>query len=118
MIVYCFMIRRPPRSTRTDTLFPYTTLCRSWPFGFVYQAAKIAAPAECRALVKIGRLKSEIAERSALEEASDEVLWIATFFDLSEPDKGIVAGKFGRWAERRVGKECVSTCRSRWPPCP
>src|SRR3546814_18541041 len=24
------MIRRPPRSTRTDTLFPYTTLCRSW----------------------------------------------------------------------------------------
>src|SRR3546814_1985651 len=25
------MIRRPPRSTRTDTLFPYTTLCRSYP---------------------------------------------------------------------------------------
>src|SRR3546814_19569017 len=23
------MIRRPPRSTRTDTLFPFTTLCRS-----------------------------------------------------------------------------------------
>src|SRR3546814_988628 len=23
------MIRRPPRPTRTDTLFPYTTLCRS-----------------------------------------------------------------------------------------
>src|SRR3546814_18234382 len=28
------MIRRPPRSTRTDTLFPYTTLFRSlWPKG-------------------------------------------------------------------------------------
>src|SRR3546814_8850209 len=27
------MIRRPPRSTRTDTLFPYTTLFRSLPFG-------------------------------------------------------------------------------------
>src|SRR3546814_14862495 len=28
--VLCFlMIRRPPRSTRTDTLFPYTTLFRS-----------------------------------------------------------------------------------------
>src|SRR3546814_1853579 len=26
------MIRRPPRSTRTDTLFPYTTLFRSSPF--------------------------------------------------------------------------------------
>src|SRR3546814_7741475 len=24
------MIRRPPRSTRTDTLLPYTTLVRSW----------------------------------------------------------------------------------------
>src|SRR3546814_19808135 len=31
MFVFCFffMIRRPPRSTRTDTLFPYTTLFRS-----------------------------------------------------------------------------------------
>src|SRR3546814_17555371 len=26
---FFLMIRRPPRSTRTDTLFPYTTLCRS-----------------------------------------------------------------------------------------
>src|SRR3546814_18918510 len=36
ILVHCFsflffflMIRRPPRSTRTDTLFPYTTLFRS-----------------------------------------------------------------------------------------
>src|SRR3546814_11428982 len=31
MTIYIFflMIRRPPRSTRTDTLFPYTTLFRS-----------------------------------------------------------------------------------------
>src|SRR3546814_6121768 len=29
-VMICFvMIRRPPRSTRTDTLFPYTTLFRS-----------------------------------------------------------------------------------------
>src|SRR3546814_3022367 len=27
------MIRRPPRSTRTDTLFPYTTLFRSFRLG-------------------------------------------------------------------------------------
>src|SRR3546814_2626115 len=26
---FLFMIRRPPRATRTYTLFPYTTLCRS-----------------------------------------------------------------------------------------
>src|SRR3546814_6557460 len=30
------MIRRPPRSTRTDTLFPYTTLFRS----LLFQAAR------------------------------------------------------------------------------
>src|SRR3546814_17408125 len=29
------MIRRPPRSTRTDTLFPSTTLFRSPPFGLI-----------------------------------------------------------------------------------
>src|SRR3546814_10921050 len=30
MLVFFFLMRRrPPRSTRTDTLFPYTTLCRS-----------------------------------------------------------------------------------------
>src|SRR3546814_16623257 len=28
---FFLMIRRPPRSTRTDTLFPYTTLFRSHP---------------------------------------------------------------------------------------
>src|SRR3546814_13894537 len=28
-ICFFLMIRRPPRSTRTDTLFPYTTLFRS-----------------------------------------------------------------------------------------
>src|SRR3546814_15875336 len=32
------MIRRPPRSTRTDTLFPYTTLFRSRRNGFPQEA--------------------------------------------------------------------------------
>src|SRR3546814_18564310 len=29
VVFFFLMIRRPPRSTRTDTLFPYTTLFRS-----------------------------------------------------------------------------------------
>src|SRR3546814_11233254 len=29
ILLFFLMIRRPPRSTRTDTLFPYTTLFRS-----------------------------------------------------------------------------------------
>src|SRR3546814_19920195 len=32
LIFFFLMIRRPPRSTRTDTLFPYTTLFRSAAF--------------------------------------------------------------------------------------
>src|SRR3546814_12902381 len=31
LVFFFLMIRRPPRSTRTDTLFPYTTLFRSAP---------------------------------------------------------------------------------------
>src|SRR3546814_18250492 len=31
VLIFFLMIRRPPRSTRTDTLFPYTTLFRSQP---------------------------------------------------------------------------------------
>src|SRR3546814_13617289 len=31
VFLFFLMIRRPPRSTRTDTLFPYTTLFRSSP---------------------------------------------------------------------------------------
>src|SRR3546814_12964804 len=33
IIIFFLMIRRPPRSTRTDTLFPYTTLFRSTLIG-------------------------------------------------------------------------------------
>src|SRR3546814_12144393 len=33
LFFFCLMIRRPPRSTRTDTLFPYTTLFRSFRYA-------------------------------------------------------------------------------------
>src|SRR3546814_19117108 len=33
LVFFFLMIRRPPRSTRTDTLFPYTTLFRSVDHG-------------------------------------------------------------------------------------
>src|SRR3546814_4266773 len=33
IVFFVLMIRRPPRSTRTDTLFPYTTLFRSYGGG-------------------------------------------------------------------------------------
>src|SRR3546814_1341778 len=38
------MVRRPPRSTRTDTLFPYTTLFRSVSFHLPLLARRGLAP--------------------------------------------------------------------------
>src|SRR3546814_10379734 len=37
------MMRRPPRSTRTDTLFPYTTLVRSFAFAFCWRPVTAGA---------------------------------------------------------------------------
>src|SRR3546814_15093362 len=53
--VFFLMIRRPPRSTRTDTLFPSTTLFRSHRQVLVGLPAAVAA------------------ERPALLEAAQEV---------------------------------------------
>src|SRR3546814_8153924 len=44
------MIRRPPRSTRTDTLFPYTTLFRSAWRGSIFPASVMIWRA-CRGLM-------------------------------------------------------------------
>src|SRR3546814_17500168 len=40
LFFFFLMIRRPPRSTRTDTLFPYTTLFRSQRNGLAKSAAR------------------------------------------------------------------------------
>src|SRR3546814_12752642 len=41
LLFFCLMIRRPPRSTRTDTLFPDTTLFRS--IGARWAASRLTA---------------------------------------------------------------------------
>src|SRR3546814_15378183 len=49
------MIRLPPRSTRTDTLFPYTTLFRSagdWGWGSGYQMPELLLLRHAKAEVK------------------------------------------------------------------
>src|SRR3546814_12750624 len=50
------MIRRPPRSTRTDTLFPYTTLFRSDELAAMAIAAPTAAQV-AEAVIRIRRRK-------------------------------------------------------------
>src|SRR3546814_3769730 len=43
---FFLVIRRPPRSTRTDTLFPISTLCRSCRFHLLPAASCRACPFE------------------------------------------------------------------------
>src|SRR3546814_2645109 len=50
LILFFLMIRRPPRSTRTDTLFPYTTLFRSKPVAIAISVTlSVEYCSRCRA---------------------------------------------------------------------
>src|SRR3546814_19200934 len=103
------MIPRPPRSTRTDTLFPYTTLFRS----------TAAAPGRrglpCRKPGQSGPEGNVMAAATLFEK-----LWQRHV--VHEPEAGpplLYMDRhlvYERSAERRVGNECVSTCRSRLSP--
>src|SRR3546814_14418327 len=54
MLFFFLMIRRPPRSTRTDTLFPYTTLFRSKGCGLPSGLTSAAYAADERKLAAPG----------------------------------------------------------------
>src|SRR3546814_5707540 len=61
------MIRRPPRSTRTDTLFPYTTLFRSLPHRAHRQVAPgLSADLRPAALGLRGILRPDVGRRRLL----------------------------------------------------
>src|SRR3546814_18100258 len=74
--IFCFfflMIRRPPRSTRTDTLFPYTTLFRSGAEGRVRAACGARAGNGAEELSGAGRSAVQPGgreERGAVEGAA------------------------------------------------
>src|SRR3546814_19391046 len=55
-LFFFLMIRRPPRSTRTDTLFPYTTLFRSGGRGGIHE---VEAGALRRLLGRLQHVRSE-----------------------------------------------------------
>src|SRR3546814_18049611 len=103
------MIRRPPRSTRTDTLFPYTTLFRT------VQIARDEPPEhDVDGNPREGR---QHARRAAAQQV---VVAQQDAGDVTDVHVGAPASNASgsRSEERRVGKECVSTCRSRWSPYP
>src|SRR3546814_15988468 len=115
----CFlMIRRPPRSTRTDTLFPYTTLFRSGVIAHPDENAPAAVRSYAQPQFIILGETARIEWQAAL---------ILRYLLKGSASKGAAharrrdCGPNGfahRSAERRVGKACVSTCRSRWSPYP
>src|SRR3546814_11580089 len=136
------MIRRPPGSTRTDTLFPYTTLFRSEDDRFLFLQL-LAAAGDAFHVSYGGRdtRDGSMREPSALVS---ELLDVAQRYlppgqdaqrrlVLSHPLQPFSPQAFGapmpgeqseasgpaprrRSEERRVGNACGSTCRDRWSP--
>src|SRR3546814_18282061 len=121
------MIRRPPRSTRTDTLFPYTTLFRSFLPDAVYQIAAIAF----RKLIhprskknKAGRASLGLCQIAQLDPLAAGSRWRIGLKRLFEPAVECASryaarprlARFerSRSAERRVGHRCLGPFRSWW----
>src|SRR3546814_11668966 len=122
------MIRRPPRSTRTDTLFPYTTLFRSLS-GTGLEAQHRAATGEALDATEIEARAAagDAAAEGSLRRYEDQLARaLASIINVLDPDVIVLGGGMSklerlyrsvpaiRSEERRVGKEWASTCRSRW----
>src|SRR3546814_12769908 len=94
------MIRLPPISTRTDTLFPYTTLSDL----FQVEIRRHAAFGDIALL-------HALAEWQAGEVA---IQLVGPLVIGADETARLAARLLARSEERRVRKGCVSTCRSRW----
>src|SRR3546814_8056163 len=91
------MIRRPPRSTRTDTLFPYTTLFRS--------ARHVGLVMKCECIGGLCCGGHGIKQREVLRQDSDRhqrALFSAviTLFDLEPPGESNATSTFA-WATQQ-----------------
>src|SRR3546814_11661359 len=102
------MIRLPPRSTRTATLFPYTTLFRSL----------VVNPVERRGAGMgdgLAALEEALVDGPAVDRIDQRLAHPLVLQDrVVEHEVDVLVEQARDRKERRVGKECVSTCRSRW----
>src|SRR3546814_11574103 len=127
------MILRPPRSTRTDTLFPYTTLFRSKlkffqeiELSFGRSALMLSGGATLglfhvgvvKALYRESLLPPVMSGSSAGSVVSATVGTRATHEveELLDPESAYYHFWRMRSEERSVGKGGVGTSRSRWWP--
>src|SRR3546814_11581282 len=125
------MLQPPPRSTRTPTPLPYTTLCRSPLVGESAKRPKrprrdLANPLRQDRLIAVGLFDTLQFAGENIEHLipADTDPFIPATQRLVAPT-GLpmlpdhrIFEPVSRSEERRVGKECVSTCRSRWSPYP
>src|SRR3546814_21060707 len=122
------MIRRPPRSKRTDTLFPYTTLFRSHPrFEEVAQQlvdyVKDAEVIIHNAAFDVKFLNAELTRaglpkfNDMCAKITDSLLYARELHPGRRNSLDALCERYGiRTEESLVGKECVRKCRSRWLP--
>src|SRR3546814_20273800 len=117
------MIRRPPRSTRTDTLFPYTTLFRSNEIvitGLYDEKTVIACEQPAAPLFGATATQNKLALCISMKPVSQRRPIIPTKNRAGlESDHRVEHGLTRhenpfRSEERRVGKGGVSKCRSWW----
>src|SRR3546814_18041437 len=116
------MLRRPPRSTRTDTLFPYTTLFRSKRVIYasshhavgmypISERLDVDKPARPDSLYGLSKCFGEDLARYYWDKFGIESVCLRIGSTRPMPNES----RDLRSEERRVGKEWVSTCRSRLP---
>src|SRR3546814_15589239 len=121
------MMRLPPRATRTDTLFPYTTLFRSHrvvdrqEIAVVRQVDRGADRLQHDAVAICENLAARIVRGDRSREDDERLQRIALIIGAFgiiavRREEQVELAEEARSEERRVGKECVSTCRSRWSP--
>src|SRR3546814_11858925 len=104
------MLLRPPRSTRTDTLFPYTSLFRSLLLCIVERGFRLQPVGEAADFLETALQPAEGWRRLAVADFLRQPVEQVGAFD------DAIADRRHRSGERRVGKECVRPCRSRWSP--
>src|SRR3546814_16224037 len=116
------MIRRPPRSTRTDTLFPYTTLFRSprGAFdGFAREHPALEQRLLRRTLDDLDRTRAWmllLGRKNAREKVATLLLDMRR--GLRADQAGVIELPLSSSEALPVGKEWTHTCRSRWSPYP
>src|SRR3546814_14964106 len=70
------MIRRPPRSTRTDTLFPYTTLFRSISQNLSRYRSSISCICRSTAMSYLPAIPTHTLQQTPTQRHAVRMLWL------------------------------------------